>query len=71
MDELDFMMISFVEDPIGLEREADELGRIIMICFANAGETRDQSADRHEIGDEFIACVFPKLIVDVGYQPRG
>ena len=37
-----------------------------MICFADTGEVRDQNANRHEVGDEFIACIFVKLFVDVG-----
>ena len=37
-----------------------------MICLADAGEARDQGANRHEVGDEFIARIFPKLFVDVG-----
>jgi hypothetical protein len=37
-----------------------------VICFADAGEVRDQNANRHEVGDEFIACIFAKLFVDVG-----
>ena len=65
MDELHLMVVSFIENPVVFEGEAGEVGRIIMICFADTGEAGDQSADRHEIGDEFIACFFPKLFVDV------
>ena len=49
MDESDLMMVGFIENPIVFEGEADEVSRIIMVCFANTGEVRDQSADRHEI----------------------
>jgi hypothetical protein len=44
MDESDLMVVSFIENPVVFEGEAGEVGRIIMICFANTGEARDQSA---------------------------
>jgi hypothetical protein len=65
MDELHLIMVGFIENPVTLEGEAGEIGRVVVICFADAGEARDQGANRHEIGDEFIACMFPKLFVDV------
>jgi hypothetical protein len=55
MDESDLMVVSFIENPVMLEGETGEVGRIIMICLADAGEARYQGANRHEIGDEFIA----------------
>ena len=66
MDESDLMVVSFIENPVVFEGKAGEVGRIIMICFADTGEARDQSANCHEVGDEFIACIFTKLFVDVG-----
>ena len=65
IDESDLMVVSFIENPVVFEGEAGEVGRIIMICFADTGEARDQSANCHEVGDEFIACIFTKLFVDV------
>jgi hypothetical protein len=59
MNESDLMVVSFTENPVMLEGEAGEVGRIIMICPADTGEARDQGANRHEIGDESIACIFP------------
>jgi len=66
MDESDLMVVSFIENPVVFEGEAGEVGRIIMICFADTGEARDQGANRHKVGDEFMACIFPKLFIDVG-----
>ena len=65
MDESDLMVVSFIENPVVFEGEAGEVGRIIMICLADAGKARDQGANRHEVGDEFIARIFTKLFVDV------
>ena len=59
------MLVGLIENPVVLEGEAGEIGRVIMICLADAGEARDQCANRHEIGDKFIACIFPKLFVDL------
>src|SRR3984893_10951648 len=49
MDESNLLVVSFVENPVVLEGKADEVGRIIMICFANSRETCNQSANCHEI----------------------
>jgi hypothetical protein len=69
MEESDLMVVSVIENPVVLKREAGEIGRVVRICLADAGEARDQSANRHEVGDEFIACIFTKLFVDVGGGP--
>ena len=71
MDESDLLVVSFVENPVVLEGEVGEVGRIIMICFANSRETCNQSANCREIGDEFIACFFPKLFIDVDCDVIG
>jgi hypothetical protein len=44
MGESDLMVVSFIETPVVFEGEAGEVGRLIMICFADTGEARDQSA---------------------------
>jgi hypothetical protein len=41
MDESDFMVVSFVENPVVLEGEAGEVGRKIMICFADTRKARN------------------------------
>jgi hypothetical protein len=68
MNEPDLKVVGFIENPVVLEREAGEIGRVVMICLADAGEARDQCANRHEIGDKFVACIFPKLFAG---QNRG
>lgn len=47
---INWTLVSFIENPVVLEREASEVGRVVMICLADAGEARDQSANRHKIG---------------------
>ncbi len=65
MDKLDVTAVSIIENPVVFKGKADEIGRIIMICFSDTGEARNKSANRHEVGDEFMACIFTKLFVDV------
>ena len=65
MDELHLIIVGFIENPVVLEGKSGEAGGVVMICLADAGEARDQGANRHEVGDEFIACIFPKLFIDV------
>jgi hypothetical protein len=42
LDESDLMVVSFIENPVVFEGEAGEVGRIIMICFADTGVPRSR-----------------------------
>jgi hypothetical protein len=65
VNELNRVLVSFIEDPIMLEGKACKIGRVIMICFADTGKIRNEGANRHQICDKFAASIFPKLVIDV------